>query len=149
VLRRQLLPVPAEVVPVARVGRAQLEDRARDRVRVSGSDAEAAQRATQVVAGRVSDAGGDDRYAARKCFEYRDLDIVRSRRRETEVGCCLDLLDLVPAARPVEPEPRARPGEPGKLGVQDPAAVDVERRRTPDAQPLDGAHGQRRVLLRE
>ena len=124
-------------------------DRVRNRVRVSRSDAEAAQRATQVVAGRVSDAGRDDRYAARKCFEYSDLDIVRDRRRETEVGFRLDLLDLVPATGAVEPEPRAQPGEPDKLGVQDPAAVDVERRRSLVAQPLDGTHSQRRVLLRE
>ena len=63
------------------------------------------------------------------------------------MGCCLHVLDLLPAAGPVEPQPGARPGELGKLGAQDSVAVDVERRTPLVPRPLDGAHGQHRILL--
>ena len=59
----------------------------------------------------------------------------------------LGFLDLAPAARPAENEPRPVARELPELVPEDAAAVDVEGRVPPAAHALDDLDSEQRVLL--
>src|SRR3954469_19132580 len=91
---------------MAVVGCSELQNGGRSRIDVTRLDAEASQRSLDVMPGRVSDAGRDDRDAARKRLQDSDLRSVAQGRREAEGGTCLNVLDLRPRPTASHRDPR-------------------------------------------
>ena len=142
----QLVRIGREALAVAVVRICEREDRFHCGFRVLRLHAKGPEPAF-VVARGVADAGRDHGDASCQRLQDRHLRRVAQRGRQTEMGRALDLLDLLPGARPSHGEPRALPRELLESLQQRPATVDLERGSPPEPHPLDQLDRRERVLL--